>query len=129
MNIFTQFFKKNSQAPELIKSEVKRELLRREAAIGRNVFGPIPAGTQRDFFRVDNRTWIWQETWRDNQGIKHSRHTKYNVLARDIVKSVNSGSYESLTTEEAKNFAAAVKEYASRVKKEVYQSGTVSLKR
>ncbi len=128
MNIFTQFFNKAAKDPDSVRSQVKRDLIRREAAIGREVFGPIPVGHAREFFRVDRGTWIWQETWRDASGIKQSRHTKYSVRERDILKSVNSGSYQSLSLEEAKNFEAAAREYVLRVSKEVYQSNQLKLR-
>lgn len=123
MNIFTQFFKKNHVNDEDISSRVRRDLIRQEAMIGRHVFGPIPEGHKRDFFRVDKGIWVWQETWVDDNRQKQHRHTKYVVRNNDIVKSVNSGSYVRLSIEEAKNLESAVHEYVKRVGKEVYQNG------
>lgn len=123
MNIFTQFFKKNNLNDEDIRSRVRRDLIRQEAMVGRHVFGPIPEGHKRDFFRVDKGTWVWQETWIDDNRQKQQRHTKYVIRSSDIVKSVNSGSYERLSIAEAKNLEAAVHEYVKRVSKEVYKNG------
>jgi len=123
MNIFTQFFKRNTTNRDDISDRVRRDLIRREAIIGRQVFGPIPDGHRREFFRVDKGTWVWQETWTDDNRQKQHRHTKYILRDNDIVKSVNSGSYERVSIAEAKNFEAAVHEYAKRVDKEVYKNG------
>jgi hypothetical protein len=122
MNIFTQFFKKKNTSDDT-KSRIRRDLIRQEAAVGRHVFGPIPEGHSREFFRVDKGTWVWQESWIDDNRLKQERHTKYVVRDKDIVKSVNNGSYERVTIAEAENFEAAVHEYVSRVDKEVYKNG------
>jgi len=123
MNIFTQFFKKNKDNEEDIRSQVRRDLIRKEAIIGRTVFGPIPEGHKREFFRVDKGTWVWQESWVDDNRQKQQRHTKYVLRDNDIVKSVNSGSYERVSIAEAENFEAAVHEYVKRVDKDVYKNG------
>ena len=123
MNIFTQFFKKKGLDSSDIRARVRRDLIRQEAIIGRQVFGPIPEGHKREFFRVDKGTWVWQESWIDDNRQKQQRHTKYVLRDNDIVKSVNSGSYERVSIEEAKNFEAAVHDYVKRVDKEVYKNG------
>jgi hypothetical protein len=122
MNIFTQFFKKKNISDNT-KIRIRRDLIRQEAVVGRHVFGSIPEGHSREFFRVDKGTWVWQESWIDGNRLKHERHTKYVVRDKDIVKSVNNGSYERVTIEEAENFEAAVHEYVARVDKEVYKNG------
>lgn len=120
MNIFTQFFSKMQRQNQSLHETIKNDLLRREATVGRHVFGPIPKGNSREFFRLDTQTWIWQESWVGPKG-RETRQTKYVVKDRDIIKSVNGGTYEKINDEELKNFQAAVHEYAKRVKKDVYQ--------
>ena len=119
MNIFTQFFQKARSNPEELEQNIRRDLIRREARIGREVFGPIPAGRSREFFRIDKKTWIWQESWREN-GSQRTNNTKYMVRERDIVKSVNGAPYQKVGLEEAKNLEAAIHTYVARVKHHIY---------
>ena len=46
---------------------IDRELIRREAAIGGTLFGSLPKGGQRQFFCLDEHSWIWYEEWKDSQ--------------------------------------------------------------
>lgn len=119
MNIFTQLFSKAQSNPAELKQRIRQDLLRREARVGKLVFGPIPKGHTREFFRIDAKTWIWQESWMEN-GKRVSRETKYVVRARDVIKSINGSAYQKTTIAEAKNLEAAIKTYVARVKKDVY---------
>jgi len=119
MNIFTQYIKKTSKNAGTIESEIRRDLIRREAKIGREIFGPIQKGHDREFFRLDKQTWIWQETWVDN-GTKKSKTTKYMIRERDIVKSINGDAYQKVSIREAKHLESAIHTYVDRVKKHVY---------
>jgi hypothetical protein len=119
MNIFTQYFNKSSKKSESLESVIRRDLIRREAKIGKEIFGPIQKGHDREFFRLDKQTWIWQETWIDN-GSKKSKITKYMIRERDIVKSIDGSAYQKVSLKEAKHLESAIKIYVSRVKKYVY---------
>ncbi len=119
MNIFTQFFSKAAKNPELYAQEINRDLMRRESAIGRQLFGPIPKGVSREFFRLDKNIWVWDEQWTDS-GVRKSKNTKYMIKPTEILKSVNGSGYERLSLAEAKNFERAVHSYVKRVKREVY---------
>ena len=48
-----------------LKTLTERELLTLESEIGGKLFGPVPAGHRREFFCLDEKTWIWYEEWRD----------------------------------------------------------------
>ncbi len=39
--------------------KLERDLLRHEAKIGGELFGPLPQGGRREFFCLDEYTWIW----------------------------------------------------------------------
>ncbi len=114
MNLFTRFFTKYFAKPNKAE-DIERELIRREAEIGRGVFGPVPKGTKREFFCLDRDTWIWQETANGRM-----RTTKYKVKKAEIIKSVDGSQYERVSLEEAQRFAAATKTYNERVKRELY---------
>jgi hypothetical protein len=127
MNIFTQFFSKSAQDSEARYQDITRDLIRRESMIGKEIFGPVPAGGSREFFHLDKHTWVWVETWTDRASrTKKTRTTKYMIKPTEIIKSVNGSHYERVTLEEAKRFEHAVHIYVKRVQKEVYGSTTVS---
>ncbi len=114
MNIFTRFFSNYFAKPDS-PQEIERELIRREAEIGRTVFGPVPKGVKREFFCLDRDTWIWQETANGRM-----RTTKYKIKKSEIIKSVDGSQYERVHLEEAQRFAEATKTYNDRVKRELY---------
>ncbi len=119
MNIFTQFFSKNSNKNEVKHQEIIRDLLRREAEIGGKLFGPVPKGSSRQFFRLEKHTWVWVEQWTEN-GQKKTKTTKYLIKPTELLKSVNGSSYERTSIQEAKNFNSAVHLYVERVDEEMY---------
>ena len=121
MNIFTQLYNKAQTNPQLVKEQIRQDLLRREAQIGKTLFGPIPKGHDREFFRIDAKTWIWQERWLQN-GKKHFRETKYIVREHDILKSINGSPYQKVSLEEARNLKMAIENYAQAVRKQIYNS-------
>jgi hypothetical protein len=60
--------KAQSQAQK--QADEYRKLIRREAKIGGTIFGPVPAGHRREFFCLDEHSWVWHEEWIDKAGIK-----------------------------------------------------------
>ena len=120
MNIFTQFLKLGSKAPADRKQEILKDLMRREADLNKNIFGPVPKGVIRDFFCLDKRTWIWYEEWTDEDGNIQQMTTRYVIRPTEILKSQNGGAYYRLTIAEAKNFQKATAKYAKKVKLDLY---------
>lgn len=100
-------------------AELYRNLIRREAKIGGQVFGPVTAGERREFFCLDEHTWVWHEEWIDQNGQRQSKTTRYDVRPNGILKSQN-GQYSQITTDEAKRLHAAAKAYQERVRTELY---------
>lgn len=119
MNIFTQFFKGAANTVDR-KQQILQDLMRREAALTRDIFGPVPKGGRREFFRLDRTTWIWFEEWTDANGQRQQVTTRYVVRPKEIVKSQNGGDYYRLTVDEAKNFYRAVEAYRKKVKSGLY---------
>ncbi|MCA9331099.1 hypothetical protein KC957_03545 [Candidatus Saccharibacteria bacterium] len=101
------------------KADLYRNLIRREAQIGGTVFGPIPEGVRREFFCLDEHTWVWHEEWRDGDGQKRVRTTRYDVRPSGVIKSQN-GMYQSLSDDEAQNLRNAVQLYQQRVAEQMY---------
>lgn len=97
------------------RAEFQRALLHYEARLGGEIFGPVPKGGRREFFCLDEHTWVWHEEWKDEQGKHHALTTRYDVRPNGIVKSQGDSIYQALTKEEAKNFYLAVQVYSQKV--------------
>ena len=97
------------------KASIQRALLRYEARLGGALFGPIPKGHRREFFCLDERTWVWHEEWLDEQGKRQVMTTRYDVRPQGVLKSQGAHSYEKLSKREATNLYHAVKLYDERV--------------
>lgn len=103
------------------QAELYRGLIRREAKIGGEIFGPVPNGTRREFFCLDEHTWIWHEEWLEN-GRTRIRTTRYDVRPTGILKSQDSQGYQRVNTAEARRLLEAVRIYEQRVRNELYAS-------
>ena len=97
------------------KAEVTKAILHYEARIGGEVFGPIPNGVRREFFCLDEHTWVWHEEWTDQAGHSQAVTTRYDVRPNGVVKSQGGNSYQALTPPEAKNLYNAIHVYEQRV--------------
>lgn len=102
----------NSVRPDRV--ERYRAMLREEARIGGSLFGPLPFGVHREFFCLDEYTWIWHEEWHDDAG-RHIVTTRYDVRPDGIVKSQGSRVAEPLSPEETRNFYYTVMAYCDRI--------------
>lgn len=100
--------------------ELYRNLIRREAKIGGRLFGPAPAGTQREFFCLDRHTWVWHEEWTDNSGQRRIRNMRYSVRPDTILKTQDGKTYQALTPEEAERLYQAAQAYRQQVRRELY---------
>jgi len=109
----------NAQRHEERKAELYRNLIRHEARIGGQVFGPIPKGSRREFFCLDEHTWVWHEEWTDANGHRHVQTTRYDVRPNGILKA-QGNHYQPVVGREALRLYEAVKQYSDRVKREMY---------
>lgn len=103
-----------------VRKLTERELLRRESAIGAQLFGPLPKGREREFFCLDDATWIWHETWKDEKGRPQQATTRYEVHSGGILKVQAGARYEYINGAELNNLTAATRLYYERVAREVY---------
>lgn len=99
-----------------------RELIQREAKIGGELFGPLAPGARREFFCLDEYTWVWHEEWVDARGIRHAVTTRYDVRPNGVLKAQDGQPYHQLSPAETKSFYKAVRLYAKRVQSELYAS-------
>jgi len=104
--------------------DLRMGLMRHEAKVGGKVFGEVPKDHQRDFFCLDEHTWVWHEEWIDPSGQRHIVSTRYDVRPTGILKSQNGGHYQQITSQEAHRLFDAADLYIDRVKREVYNFAT-----
>jgi hypothetical protein len=101
------------------EAELYRKLLRHEAQVGGELFGPIPKGGRREFFCLDRHTWVWHEEWIDENGQHQAKTTRYDIRPNGILK-VQDGHYTALSYEELCRLDDAIQLYVRRVNEEIY---------
>ncbi len=109
-----------AQRREERQAELYRNLIRHEAKIGGQLFGPIPKGGRREFFCLDKRTWVWHEEWIDPSGQHRTKTTRYDVRPDGILKAQDGQPYRMVTKDELRNLYHATQLYGQRVKSELY---------
>jgi len=97
----------------------KRELIDAESAIGRQLFGAIPVGHQREFFCLDEHTWVWHEEWKDGRDVK-TQTVRYEIRGDQIVKVSGNGEYTYVRGAELRNLTLAIKLYYEQVLRSIY---------
>lgn len=97
-----------------------RNLIRSEANIGGGIFGQVLPGNRREFFCLDKHTWIWHEEWLDENGVRQSMTTRYDVRPDGILKSQGGKGYTALSPTEARNLITAAKQYRNRTFSQLY---------
>lgn len=109
-----------SQRP--LKGLTERQLIELESEIGRELFGAIPAGHRRDFFCLDEHTWIWYEEWIDaTTGKKRSTTTRYEIHQNGILKAQDGTTYKFIEGQELRNLALAVRLYYEQTMRQIYK--------
>jgi len=102
------------------RSDLYRALIRREAKIGGELFGAVPKGVRREFFCLDERTWVWHEEWTAKNGQRQIRTTRYDVRPDGILKAQDGQNYQRVRMAEAQRLHKAAQIYNQRVKNEIY---------
>jgi len=102
------------------RAQQYRSLIRREAEIGGKLFGPIPQNGRREFFCLDQHTWVWHEEWVDSQGRHHAVTTRYDVRPQGVFKAQDGQPYQRLSLEETRHFRKAMTLYYERIRAELY---------
>ena len=96
------------------------DLVNAESELGRTLFGPIPAGHQREFFMSRDNTWIWHENWINQSGVPSQITLRYEVRPNGVFKKTEGGTYQKIDGDELNNFRLAAKSYLNLVKSKLY---------
>ncbi len=102
------------------KTSLERDLLRQEAKIGGRLFGIVKPRHRRDFFCLDETTWIWYEQWVDGKGKQQAITTRYSIEGGRLIKHQSNANPVVVAGQELVNFGAAVREYYYQVAEGVY---------
>ena len=95
---------------------LEQKLIRREARIGGRLFGAVPPGHHREFFCLDENTWIWHEDRLDDNGNRQQIITRYDIYADGVYKRQNNEiEYRQLTASETANLDQAINLYQQAV--------------
>ncbi len=114
--------RKLSKKDRPLKTLTERELIELESQIGREVFGPAPQDVvRREFFNLDESTWIWHEEIKQADGSTQEMTTRYEVQPQGILKVQPGPRYTYLEGAELQNFVLATKEYYERVTRRLYK--------
>lgn len=104
-----------------LKNITERELIRLESEVGAKLFGKIPKGRRREFFCLDEKTWMWHEEWLDEHHKLVTNTIKYEIQDKGILKVQSGPRYTYLEGDELRHFLMAIRLYYERVAREVYQ--------
>lgn len=96
------------------------DLINAESELGKTIFGPVPDGHNREFFKHKGNVWFWHEDWSDSFGKLQNMTIRYEVRPAGVYKKVPGGSYVKIEGEELDNFRQAAKSYLELVKTKLY---------
>ena len=96
------------------------DLINAESELGRTLFGPIPAGHQREFFEAKKNVWIWHESFFNEAGVMQEMTIRYEVRPAGVYKKTGAGAYKKIEGAELDNFRKAAKSYLELVKTKLY---------
>ena len=104
-----------------LKRLTERELINLESEIGSKLFGPVASGHRREFFCLDDHTWIWHEEWIDDSRKLQVSTTRYEINEHGVLKVQEGARYSYLDGEELQNFGLSVRLYYEQVTRQVYR--------
>ena len=113
-----QFLKNMTKRP--LKRYTERELILLESEIGAELFGPVEKGRHREFFCLDEKTWMWHEEWMDDKRHLQANTIRYEITDDGVLKVQEGARYSYLQGDELRNFIVATRMYYERVARELY---------
>ena len=95
------------------------DLINAESKLGGTLFGPIPEGHRREFFRYRHNIWVYHESWTYRRKRMEATIT-YKVRENGVYKCPLGGECVKIVGAELSNFRIATKEYLKLVKNKLY---------
>jgi hypothetical protein len=103
------------------KDQRLNELIEREAEIGGAIFGAEQSDEDRKFYCLDERTWVYQNTYKDLvDGKEKTMIIRYELHPNGVMKIVNSKNHSMVDDEEAERLIKAIKLYYKYVMEKIY---------
>lgn len=99
----------------------ERELIQLESDIGREIFGIVPNGHRREFFCLDEKTCIWYEEYKGDDGKPVTLTTRYEFQGDRVLKAHNGARYTYIEGSELRNLLLAVSMYYESVMRKLYK--------
>lgn len=109
-------FSSSAKQPRLTESD----LINAESALGGTLFGPVPDGHRREFFRYRHNIWVFHESWDGKSGEKLESTITFEVRENGVYKQPLGGKYVKIKDAELENFVKATKEYLKIIKAKLY---------
>ncbi|MBR2989341.1 hypothetical protein IKF40_00175 [Candidatus Saccharibacteria bacterium] len=109
-------FRSDAKRPKLTEAD----LINAESALGGTLFGKVPEGHRREFFRFRHNVWIYHESWTGKKDEKLETTITYEVRENGVFKLPLGGKYTRIEGAELENFKKAVKEYLKIIKAKLY---------
>ena len=98
----------------------QKKILDCEAELGGLLFAGLKDGGKREFFCLDENTWIWYQEYSKN-GLNRGQITRYDVGQNRIVKSTDGGGHRLVSHKEAEKLLKAAKIYRKEVEARIYR--------
>jgi len=108
-------FIKKALTTNVKADDSRHKLINFESKIGGSLFEQPKDNRLREFFCLDEYTWVWYEEWPTKFGKRQSLITRYDVQSNGIFKIQPNMPRHRLSDEELNNFHMAVKLYAKKV--------------
>lgn len=96
------------------------DLLNLESNYAKTMFGPVPNGHRREFFKDRENVWIWYEGWTNSVGNLQEITVRYEVRPSGVFKRVDGEQYKKITGAELDNFRNIAKGYLKLMKTKLY---------
>ena len=106
----------------------ERELIQKESLIGAKIFGENPYGLRREFFNLDQSTWIFYDE-KYIPGTKKVTGTtiRYEIHKNGVLKVQEGPRYDFIEGQELDNFIKAVDVYYKNINEHIYNNPTFAL--
>lgn len=115
----TGFFRNLFKTTPAQQKLTEEDLINAESQLGATLFGPVPKGHRREFFRFQHNVWIYHEAWtKDGKNLEST--ITYEVRENGVYKLPLGGQYTKLQGAELENFRKAVREYLKIIKQRLY---------